>query len=171
MQREELLKKIKALADTGIGGEKDNAKKILKELMQKFNIKEDELDEEVIKDFDIKIPKFFKTLNLAMQIIYSIIGNEVGSGKGLFIKNKRKYIVKATTSEFLEFEAKFKFYFYYYKKEINRFYSAFIQANEIFPSADKAIKPTIKELTEEDYKMLSLAKNLEKHNYLKQIEG
>ena len=172
MNKEELLKKIKALAESGIGGEKENAKRILKDLMLKFNIKEDELEEEYIKEFDIKMPKFFNAVNLAAQIIYSIVGKEVDSGKGLYIfKKKRKYSIKATTSEFLEFEAKFKFYFYYFKKEINRFYDAFIQRNEIFPPAEKSREVTCREPTEEDYKMLALASKLEKHNYLKQIEG
>ena len=172
MNKEELLKKIKALAESGIGGEKENAKRILKDLMLKFNIKEDEIEEESIKEFDIKMPRFFNAANLAAQIIYSIIGKEVDSGKGLYIfKKKSKYSIKATTSEFLEFEAKFKFYFYYFKKEINRFYDAFIQRNEIFPPAEKSREVTCREPTEEDYKMLALASKLEKHNYLKQIEG
>lgn len=158
------------MAESGIGGEKENAKRILKDLMLKFNIKEDELEEEYIKEFDIKMPKFFNAVNLAAQIIYSIVGKEIDSGKGLY-KKKRKYSIKATTSEFLEFEAKFKFYFYYFKKEINRFFEAFIQRNEIFPPVEKSREVTCREPTEEDYKMLALASKLEKHNYLKQIEG
>lgn len=39
------------------------------------------------------------------------------------------------------------------------------------PPAEKSREVTCREPTEEDYKTLALAKNLEKHNYLKQIEG
>lgn len=40
MDKSELLKKIKALADNGTGGEKVNATKMLAVLMKKYNISE-----------------------------------------------------------------------------------------------------------------------------------
>lgn len=44
----ELLKKLKALVDRGIDGEKVNAEKKLKELMRKYDISENELIEDKI---------------------------------------------------------------------------------------------------------------------------
>lgn len=66
MNKKELLKKIKALADSGVGGEKENAQKILAGLMKQYDISEEELSEENIKEFEIKIPKVFKAHELAV---------------------------------------------------------------------------------------------------------
>ena len=54
MDKLELLQKIKALAEKGQGGEKINAQKILAQLMEKYNISETELSDEVLKEFDIQ---------------------------------------------------------------------------------------------------------------------
>ena len=173
--KEELLKKIKALAESGIGGEKDNAQRLLRELMQKYNIKEEEIEEDAIKQFKITVPRFYKAQALIIQVLYSVIGKEIeGCEKGLFISKRKgkKYFIKCTSAEFLEFEAKLKFYMYHFKTEIKRFFSAFIQANEIFPPPNKCGEQSGKtSLTEEDLKILTLAEKLEKHEYRKQIEG
>lgn len=172
MNKEELIKKIKALADRGIGGEKENAQKLLKELMQKYNINEEEISEDVIKEFDIKMPKVYKAADLANQVLYSIVGKENGENKGLYSWRRTKhYFVRCTAAEFLEFEAKLKFYAHFFKKELETFYSAFVQANGIFPPPNKAKDSNKNSLTEEDLKMLALARNLDKHEYLLQIEG
>ena len=175
INKEELIKKIKALAESGVGGEKENAQKLLAELMQKYDIKEEDIEDDVIKEFDIKLSKFYKNESFAMQILYSIVGKGIQNGKGFYsyIWNKRKrYFIKCTSAEFLEFEAKFKFFSYHFKKELERFYSAFIQANKIFPIAGNEIDRDKKEdLTKEDYAMLKLASHLEQHEYMLQIEG
>lgn len=46
MDKAALLKKIRALAERGVGGEADNAEEILRRLMEKYGVSEDELDEE-----------------------------------------------------------------------------------------------------------------------------
>ena len=171
VSKEELVKKIKALAENGVGGEKENAQKLLGELMRKYNIKEEEIEDDVIKEFDFKLPKIFKASALASQVLYSIVGKEVESGKTIYQwKDNKKLFVRCTTAEFLEFEAKLKFYAYHFKIESERFYSAFIQANRIFPPPGKEKDSDHdSKLTAEDYAMLSLASNLENHEYRLQI--
>lgn len=175
MNKEELIKKIKALADKGVGGEKANAQKLLKELMLKYNIQEEDIEEEALKDFEFSLPKFFNSFKLAVQVLYSVIG-DIDENKGFYFiytrSGRRKYRLRCTTAEFLEFEAKYKFYSYHFKIEADRFYSAFLQANVIFPPNSKIKeRKNEPELTEEDLKMLQLARNLEKHDYRLQIEG
>ncbi len=58
--KEKLLKKIKKLADDGVGGEKDNAQKIMQEMKQKYNIKEEDIEESVDKEIDITVPAIYK---------------------------------------------------------------------------------------------------------------
>lgn len=173
LNKEELLRKIKALAENGIGGEKENAQKLLCELMQKYSIKEEEIEDDIIKEFDFKPPKIYKARALASQVLYSIVGNSVDDGKSIYQwRDTKKLFVRCTTAEFLEFEAKLKFYAYHFKIESERFYSAFVQANKIFPPPGKERENDRDDtMTEEDLKMLSLAGNLEKHEYRLQIEG
>lgn len=171
MDKQELIKKIKALADGGVGGEKENAQKLLAELMLKYNITEEEIAEETVKDFDFIKPKFFMAGELMVQVLYSVIGKEMRKNKGIYCWNRKHYI-RCTTAEFLEFEAKFNFYMFHFKKEAKRFYSAFVQANKIFPPVEKTEERNKDyKLSKEDVAMLMLAENLEKHDYRLQIEG
>lgn len=174
--KEELLKKIKALAEGGVGGEKENAQKLLQELMEKYNIQEEDIEEDVIKEFDITVPRFYNAGYLANQVLYSVVGKDIEDGKKGFYSyrwnGRKKHFIKCTSAEFLEFEAKFKFYMHHFKIEIERFYSAFIQANKIFPPPDKCREEKQRFfLTDEELKMLDLAEKLEKHEYRLQIEG
>ena len=82
MDKSELLKKIKALADNGTGGEKVNATKMLAVLMKKYNISEKEILEDVINEFEIKFQGFYAK-ELTGQVLYSVIGN-LDDRKGLF---------------------------------------------------------------------------------------
>lgn len=160
------------MADSGVGGEKENAQKILAGLMKQYDISEEELSEENIKEFEIKIPKVFKAHELAVQTFYSVVGfkNEKKFFSGY--KEKRKRFVFCTSAEFVEFEAKYEFYLYYLKKESERFYSAFIQANKIFPPKSLEREDIGQEtLTNEDMEILKMAAGLEKHNYNLQIEN
>lgn len=166
MIQEELLKKIKALAEQGIGGEKENAQKLLKSLMQKYGITDQDLNDEKIEIFDIKMPAFYNAQKLACQVIYSIVGNT--NEKGL-LKGGKRYSIKSTAAEFLEFEAKFKFYSHYFKKELEMFYQAWVQANRIFPVKDDSKESGNRKLTQEDLKILHLSTQLENHEFRKQI--
>ena len=65
MNKEELLKKIKALAEAGIGGEKKNAQEMLKKLMKKYKIKEKDIEIESIKKFNISIPRVYNEIGRA----------------------------------------------------------------------------------------------------------
>lgn len=168
MGREELLKKIKALAEQGIGGEKENAQKLLESLMQKYGITDQDLDDEKIDCFDFKLPKFYNAEKLACQVIFSIVGHT--KEKGLS-KIGKAYWITSTTAEFLEFQAKFEFYSHHFKKDLETYYAAWIQANKIFPVKNDSEKNTERKLAAEDLKMLRLARQLDSHEFRKQIEA
>ena len=175
MDKNELLKKLKTLAERGEGGEKLNAKKMLDDLMKKYNISEQDISEDEIKEFEIKLTGF-KSKALCSQVLFSIFG-DVDDNKGLYsciFEKKKIYFVKCTNAEFIEFQAKFKFYMFHLKKDLETFYSAFIHANEIFPPNNKVKKEENKPkmfLTDDDLNTLKLANGLEKHDYLLQIEN
>ena len=50
----DLLKKLKTLAEQGIGGEKETAQKKLEQLMQKYNVEEQELSDDVVERYEFR---------------------------------------------------------------------------------------------------------------------
>lgn len=67
----ELLRKLKKLADEGIGGEKVNAEKKLNKLMSKYGISETELLEDKIETMEF-IYHGVEQKRLLIQIIYKV---------------------------------------------------------------------------------------------------
>lgn len=172
MDKIELLNKIKALADNGVGGEKQNATKLLADLMQKYNIGENELQTEVLHDFEFKFSGVYAK-ELAHQVLYSIIGN-LDNSKGFFIAvtygGKKKNIIRCTNAEFIEFQAKYKFYKYHFLKDLDIFYDAFVEKNDIYPPDDKCKKDDNRTMTDDDIKAVLLSRGLDRHQYNLQIE-
>ena len=166
MNKLELLQKIKALADFGVSGEKENAQKLLDKLMRKYKIKEEEISEETINIYPIKW-RGFKGRQLAVQVFFSII-EDLETRKFYTFKNRQAGEIHCTPAEFLEWQAKFKFYQYHLNKDLDVFYGAFVHRNKIFGKCTKADDSY--KLTAEDIQMLSLADRLQKHNYALQIE-
>lgn len=169
---EDLIAKVKALAQEGVAGEKENAQIMLEKLCRKYNISLDDLDDEAVSDFDIGLGNNAYERSLLHQVFYSVVGN-LDDRKKLFkyTKYRNKGFLTCTKAEFLETQAKFNFYRYHLKKDMDMFYDAFIQQNRIFPPDDKC-KPKEEKffLTDEDLKMLKLAGNLDKHDYNLQVE-
>ena len=73
MDKTALLKKIRALAEHGVGGEAENAEKLLARMMKKYGISEAELDEEtrVRHDFTYHGGEEKKILR---QVVYKVTG-------------------------------------------------------------------------------------------------
>ena len=44
----EMIKKVKALANRGVGGEKEDAAKLLEKLMKKYGIEEADISEDIV---------------------------------------------------------------------------------------------------------------------------
>ena len=73
MDKTALLKKVRALAEYGVGGEAENAEKLLARMMKKYGISEAELDEEtrVRHDFTYHGGEEKKILR---QVVYKVTG-------------------------------------------------------------------------------------------------
>lgn len=136
MKKEELLKKIKAvaaLAERGVGGEKVNAEATLNRLMEKYGIFEDELDEDIRKRHDFEYHgKEQETL--LRQTVYKVTGgyayNLVYTASGRKVKTKLG--ADCTPAEKVEIEYLLDFYKNLWEREKEAFLSAFIQKHRIF---------------------------------------
>ena len=137
MDKAALLKKIRALAERGVGGEADNAEEILRRLMEKYGVSEDELDEEERRrhDFEYHGKEQEKLLR---QVVYKVTGgyayNLVYRASGRKVKTRLG--ADSTAAEKVEIEFLFDFYTRLWERERDAFLSAFIQKHRIFTIRD-----------------------------------
>lgn len=133
-KQRELLKKLQALAERGVGGEKETAERKLKQLIKKYGIEEAELSEDKIMEFEFKYHNKWE-MQLLRQLFYRMFGLEYRektytyiSGKG----SKSIYGIACTQAEGLQLQIEYDFYKALYKEEVELFQSAFIQKHRIF---------------------------------------
>lgn len=137
MDKAALLKKIRALAERGVGGEADNAEEILRRLMEKYGVSEDELDEVERRRHDFEYHgKEQETL--LRQAVYKVTGgyayNLVYRASGRRVKTRLG--ADCTAAEKVEIEFLFDFYTRLWERERAAFLSAFIQKHRIFAIRD-----------------------------------
>lgn len=137
MDKAALLKKIRALAERGVGGEAENAEEILRRLMEKYGVSEDELDEAERRRHDFEYHgKEQETL--LRQVVYKVTGgyayNLVYRASGRRVKTRLG--ADCTAAEKVEIEFLFDFYTRLWERERAAFLSAFIQKHRIFAIRD-----------------------------------
>lgn len=171
-----LAKKLKALADNGFDGERDNAMIMLKKIMEKHSITMDMIEDDFKKEHTFHI--YFSDYKFFTQILANVLGSAqlyYSKSEAIGRKNKRRYYVRCTPAEAVEIQAKFDFYIVAWKKDLDTFYSAFIQKNKLYKKPSDDDKTDSKELTpeerEEIYKMSKMMEGLEQHKFFKQIEN
>ena len=123
--------------ERGVGGEADNAEEILRRLMEKYGVSEDELDEEERRrhDFEYHGKEQEKLLR---QVVYKVTGgyayNLVYRASGRKVKTRLG--ADCTAAEKVEIEFLFDFYTRLWERERDAFLSAFIQKHRIFTIRD-----------------------------------
>ena len=143
------LKRLRALAERGVGGEKENAQRILERLCDKYGLDISQLDTE-----EKKLTWFrYRKGNHFRKLLAQCIVKVCGKGTKLYGHNReatraREYAVECTASEAVEIELDYEFYADALQKELDRLISMFIQKNNIFPK-DVTVAEDC-ELTEED---------------------
>ena len=135
----ERLKGVKALADRGADGERDNAAALLAALMEKHGITEADLEGGEISTHWIRYKTIYER-KLLFQLSYMHLGSGHAFGcVGRYTGRQRKEVgVKCTPAQYIEIEADYQFYRKALEEELSVFYSAFIQKNELFPPPDLA---------------------------------
>ena len=161
----ERLLKIKALSEQGSAGEKENARKLLEELMEKYGISADELNSDEVGyhlyfigngDFDFK---------LFTQILYHMYEGKTVPKTADLRKTPKKYIkewsqiglgpansnvgVKCTKAEFIELVTTFEIYKRDLEKQADNFLYAYFKTNDLLVSRDKNSKPPTEEEIEQ----------------------
>lgn len=106
-------------------------------LMKQYGIDEAEIAEERLEKcfFRYKTPYERKLL---VQVIYTVTGKIPFKCVGSYSGRARKQVgIDCTAAERLEIEFSYEFYKAALEEEMERFYSAFLMKNDIFPPASK----------------------------------
>lgn len=104
-----LLKKLAALAESGVGGEKETAKKKLEELMARYGLTEADLSDDVISDHEFVFKDLYQK-RLLRQVFYHVnYDREVlrfTAGKG----KRTRLVFRCTEAEALQAKIEYEFF-------------------------------------------------------------
>jgi len=165
----ELAKKLSELSKRGDSGERDNASRQLEAVMKKYGITDDMLEHDIKKQCEFVVVK--EQMQFMRQVIASVCGKiPVYGVRGEERKKKQTLVVEITNSQFIEISEKFIFFWDRYHKDLELFYSAFIQRNELYTKPDpNAESQSSDKSVDEIIAMVSMMRGLEKHTITKKI--
>lgn len=171
--QKERLKKLYALAMRGVGGEKETAQAILEKLLKKYAVSLDELDEDIVNEYQFEYHGK-EQKSLLKQTVYKVTDDKSAFYSMYWARSGRKCRtilgVKCTAAQKAEIEFLFDFYTRVWEKEREALLQAFIQKHRIFGNLKDDEKG--KELTNEELeKMHALMQGLSDETPLLQIEG
>lgn len=127
----ELARKLHALSQRGVYGEKVNAEVALKRLLKRHGIEEWELVGETQRVFQFSYRK------MEQRFVWQVICNVIGKRRDVrYNSHERYFSVKLTAAEHVEVSIKLDHYWQLLKEERELFYSAFIQANKLYTKSD-----------------------------------
>lgn len=131
-RNQELLRKLKALADRGVDGEQEQARRILNRLLKKYGVAETDLLDEAQREHTFK---YFgpRERSLLVQVCYKITNGDRGiyayrHGKG----SKTELCCHCTKAEAIQIGVEFDFYKELWKEEEALFFRAFVYKHRIF---------------------------------------
>lgn len=163
MDREKVkdkLKKLKAIAERGVGGEKETAMKIYKELLEKYQIEEAEAIAEVVTLHWFTYRTELEE-DLLTQIFYMVTGSPSYHHYTGKYKRRKKRGCDCTEIEAAEIKLLFSFYRAELERELEAFLMAFKQGNNLYPDKSarcyKESDGAGRELTDEERRMLKKA--------------
>lgn len=131
-QAAEKLKKIKALAERGVGGEKETAMRMYRELMEKYQIEEAEVLEDLVKIHWFRYSNDLEE-DLLTQIFYKVTGSATYKRYIGRSSRRRERGCECTELEAVEIKMLFNFYREELKRELEAFMMAFRHGNNLFP--------------------------------------
>lgn len=165
---DDLLRKLKALADQGVGGEKTNAQHMLQKLMARHGISSEALEEAQVKKHRIEVSEKYQ-VGVLSQCILKVMGKnypiyEVGSSDG-----KQYTSWECTLAQFIEVKAYYDFYYPLWEQEVKAFYFAFVQKHQILPFNASQMSSSEMDPAEVK-KMMDMQRGMDDKNFQKQIE-
>lgn len=181
------LRKMKALADFGYGGERDAAERLIREMCEKHDISIDEIESEVEREHTVILGTVWER-KIFIQILGLMRIEEYGDrdadklklnveftpveGKGRRRSQswRRRYFTRCTDLQWLEMISKFDLLCASYRKQFKQFTLAFLMSNDLLMPYDPK-SPDMTEKEKEEYETaMRLSNGIEKTALLKQLE-
>mgnify|MGYP000288717312 FL=1 len=163
------LQKLLALAEQGVGSEKETAQRMLDKMLNKHGLTEADISD-AATDVYWFIYKGAIEKALLYQLMYAVAPE---SNRYRKKGSKTTTGVECTKREMLDIELRFSLYREAIKKDIELLINAFILKNDIYPESEDYV--VRKEFTPEEkaerFRTAQLAAGLEKTNVLKSIEN
>lgn len=160
------LRKLKVLSERGSPGEKENAKALLDKMCLKYGVTLDQVESSDAKEmrrFHHKRSAMFGHKLLA-QCIYKVMGENTKT----YTRGKNNEIwIECTAAQAIELELDFEFYSNLLEADLKRFYSMFVQKNNIFPPNCK-VAETDRKITRTD---IALYEGITRQTRTLKIEG
>ncbi len=166
----DLLRKIKALAERGERGEREAARVQLDRLMEKYNVKEADLSDDVTGMHWFKFSDDFER-KLLFQIGYKIAPDRPAykhkGGRGA----RTEIGFECTQAEALQIRIEFEFYSRILRDDLDLLYIAFIQKHQIYCDRPPKAEERAPRLTKEQIaRMARIMSGLKDETLLKMIE-
>lgn len=161
----EKLQKLSELAKRGIGGEKENAEILLKKLMKKHHITEEDLQLKIKNWYKFHVDSELES-KLLFQTAYMVCGHK--DGTSYHKKSKRTYFLELTAEQKIEIEYIFSIFKEDLNRELESFYTAFIYKNDIFPEDVPKSNDNNSNMSEV-FKIQGYMSNIKKSNVRKAI--
>jgi hypothetical protein len=162
------IKKLQALAERGVGGEKTTAQKKLAKLLKDNGINSlDELQKEEY-EYTIFSYKGKHEIKLLRQCMYKVMGAKSDRTAYKPYGRRQKIGIYCTKAQKIEIELEFEFYRNVFYEELSTFMDAFIQAQKIFP--EDAPVGDYDEFNERDMKIAFMATGIERRSRAAMIE-
>lgn len=162
------MKKLQALAERGVGGEKETAQRMLDKMLKENGITTLEDLEEEKSEYTLFSYNGKHEIKLLKQCMYKVLG---ASGELECYKpygRRQKVGIYCTPTQKVEIELEFEFYRNVFYEELKTFMNAFIQAQKIFPPD---APESDGDLTEEDMKVLFMAQGIDPKHRCEMIES
>lgn len=162
------IKKLQALAERGVGGEKTTAQKKLAKLLKDNGI--NSLDELQKEEYEYTIFSYNgkHEIKLLRQCMYKVMGAKSDRTAYKPYGRRQKIGIYCTKAQKIEIELEFEFYRNVFYEELSTFMDAFIQAQQIFP--EDAPTGDYDEFNERDMKIAFMATGIERRSRAAMIE-
>lgn len=162
-KKKQLLNKLKALAERGVGGEKETAQRKLKKLMKKYGVEEADLSDEKKENFEFKYKNKFEK-QLILQIANKTFGDEWFDRIYTYLSGigKRSIIlIECTKFEETQIRIEYEFYKELWKEEVEFLFKVFIQKHNIFdPNGSSKDDTTEHKYSEKELRRMAMMEML-----------
>lgn len=164
------LLKLMALAERGIGGERENAKAALEAALAKHGLKLEDLFDGVQKRADFAYRGDFER-RLLVQVLATVCGHGVTIYRSRLARGMLAVMV--TDEQCVEIEMLWTRHRKNLKSELDLFFSAYVHRQKLFPKDGPQHEAEIMTAEEQErlYRMMAMMQGIERVIVRKQIGG